>query len=127
MIVIAASILREGEIMSKGNYANIQWADQDAHRYYLVTWGVADKGYEHAPFGLASMSEITDKLATEAFQDAIGEGSNDVVCVWRLTDHGPKPVDITYAGGPGGTEVKFTWRIGAHRFTEVAFYTIPEV
>lgn len=114
----------------KGNYGNIQWADQAQHRHYLVTWGVGDSGDEHAPFGLASMSEIVDKIATEAFQSALGEGSDDVIAAWRLTDYGPVPVDITYQGHEGSVTVIFTWTEPQRRgrkITDTGYYVTPEV
>lgn len=121
--------------MAKGNRADIVWADQDAYRHYLVSWGERTQGDEHVPFGLASMSEIVDKFADQAFQDAIGEPCPDVVSVWRLTDKGPVEVDVTFHGhvinGEASTQVDFTWvdRFYGHpnnKRTESAFYRTPE-
>ena len=118
-----------------GNYADVQWADHDANRHYLVSWGTAEAGDEHHPMGFASLSEIVDKYHANAFAEATGE-YGDVVTVWRLCDAGPAKVDVTFFGAVMGdvamVEVVFSWQdpadsssAGAHR--ESGYYRTPEV
>lgn len=115
---------------------SIQWADQDAYRYYLVTWGPASQGDENPAWGFASISEIIDKMASQAYYASLGEPDDDVIAVLRLTAYGTVPVRIKTARveieGQAWADVTFTWqspeiRGKAGRRSETGSYRIREV
>lgn len=98
-----------------GSYGDIQWADDAMHRHYLVSWGGDDidmgDGLSRPQMGFASLGEIVDKIAHEAWHVEDGEEA-DQVKAWRLTEHGPRVVTFGYSYDHGMVAVCATWSEG---------------